>query len=944
MAIFDAVLKTIPQTSTPNAVAGPPNPTTGMIGGLAPTPQAAPKSNPIGAFFGGIGNAIGGAVHGAVQGIHDLPANLGLLATHPSQFIQGAAANPVVSNIGKGIGATASNLAQPTINYGQDLLKNPPKNPLDLVNRGIGGLQNTIGETAFNLLNAPSTLTQQSLEHTPLQKVGVHTPLGFLNVPGVAAFGAGLLTPTGEAKTAEEGINLLKGFTPGAEDVAKNVANTAVTQASKLEKLADNFSKEKDPYLQAVGKNLDDIAVQKVLGQGARSDFVGIKNERIGESNQLANLIQKFLPNSKDREALSLYQEIKNNPNVQQKIIADLGRSDSKIEPFREVFEKAVNPTSEMITASQHLDNYFSTRIAEGQAGGYVKGNIENYMTHIMSNGEETGNLADISRSSVSRSTQFGQGRVFPTVYDAIKNDFKPATLDASNIVKIYGNRDAVANATSSVMSKLQEEGIGAWKTPDNLPQGWKQLHDSATFRKGNAYLDAEGKPQINNSVFAVPEEVANELKPIVQPDYLKSVGGFSKWRLAQQFSKYVNLSLSLFHAKALALTMEASNPTLFAKVIRADLNSPEFTTAEKDLLRHGGTSPILGGVYDAYGSLKSEGKNLITNNPITRAYDKVSSVTSGITFDQLQRRAKVLDYSTKVAGWMSSHPDATDAEINAAKNKFGTYVNGIYGGLNFENMGLTKSQLTLMRTLLLAPDWTFSNLLLPFQAAKGTVPVGATAKFYATSLATGIALTQMTNLFLNGKVGNDPFNVDLGKNKSGSDVKANMYFAGSINDLVKLFNDTASQGAIGGVSKFASGKLAPGVRQGVELATNQDYFGNPITSPGQGFIPGTLDAAKYAATNVVPLPFLASNPLRLATSKGGANPTELGLAATGLGSISTHSDKTDAYNKAYNAARAAGKSDLSSRLAGVAATKPQATKGFKSSKSRFNSVKRGFK
>jgi hypothetical protein len=79
-------------------------------------------------------------------------------------------------------------------------------------------------------------------------------------------------------------------------------------------------------------------------------------------------------------------------------------------------------------------------------------------------------------------------------------------------------------------------------------------------------------------------------------------------------------------------------------------------------------------------------------------------------TFDVIQRKFKVTDFSLKQAAWLADHPDATDTEYGDAMRSVSKEVNAVYGGLNWEVMGWGPNARELMRSVILAPDWTFSN------------------------------------------------------------------------------------------------------------------------------------------------------------------------------------------------------------------------------------------
>jgi hypothetical protein len=669
-------------------------------------------------------------------------------------------------------------------------------------------------------------------------------------------------------------------------------------------------------------------------GPLARLDFIGTKNQRIVETNQLALNLDKLLPNKLDREALGIYREIQGNPDRFAEIQKAQASGADWLKPYEKVVNRVLNPTPDLALrfqkANQYLDTYFGGRLQEGQQLGYIKGDIQNYLTHIISKGQDAGNFQDvIPKPQISKTTPFGQGRTYADIMDAIKSGETPATLDVSDILRIYGQRDAVANSTVKMIQHLKDNNIGKWFHPDEVPQDWQNLSQySQQFKNVIPITAQDGTPAKVSQEFAVPKDVADSLKPILQPDYLKNIGGIGKFRAVQSWAKYVELSVSLFHAKALSLVSLASQGPVksFKALFNTDTQSPAFQEAEQYLAKSGGTSPIMGQEYEAFKGIKPQGKNILLNNPLTKTFDYVADKVSGVTFDQIQRRFKVQDFANRMAKWTANNHEADQTAIDAQAAKTANLVNDLYGGLNWENLGVTKSMQTSLRLALLAPDWTISNFLAIAQALPegvktklhlsniGDVPVGATAQWYGVALTMGVLASQLTNLATHGKVYPDhPFEVYLGKRKDGTDIYANTFLPGAVKD----FSSLISKGPI----DLLVTKASPLTKTIAEEVVNRDYYGNPIRLKGATNLDNIIRTGKHLSSSI-PIPFSLSTPFQnIQSSKGQALPSELALQATGMGTIRKVNPRQDYFNQIKAQSMQAGDSDLISTLKALSAT-----------------------
>jgi hypothetical protein len=166
----------------------------------------------------------------------------------------------------------------------------------------------------------------------------------------------------------------------------------------------------------------------------------------------------------------------------------------------------------------------------------------------------------------------------------------------------------------------------------------------------------------------------------------------------------------------------------------------------------------------------------------------------------------------------------------------------------------------------MLAPDWTFSNVVNTKYSFEGGPGGKAARKFWIKSAVTGCLLTQAMSMAVSGKYSNHATEVYLGKDKNGEDVYSNTFFAGAPKDATTLFENIRQFGAIEGLAHSIASKLGPLARTGMELATNKDWMGKDITTKGAGFGKNTMRAGGEIGSNLAPVPFSVSNIAKMIT------------------------------------------------------------------------------
>ena len=657
-----------------------------------------------------------------------------------------------------------------------------------------------------------------------------------------------------EARNRVQGRNLAE----GDPDIAKMTPDNAARLAS---------------FRQA-GINVAKASMSsKDYGKEARGFFAGQRDMRIAATTQLRDAIKKLIPDFHDQEALSILRDYKGTPD---KLAADLEQiragDSERMKGLIPSIERAMNPSPALLEADRQLTGYYQKALSEGQQLGFMESSIDpsHYSPHILTrilDGEQPSK--GTGRAPMTQNTPFAKERSYPTILDALKTGKLDArTVNALDALSIYGDRHATVVATKLLATELKNTDLGKYGSADKHPDGWVEIAPGqGAFRSTRAITDRDtGEAHIVSQNLYVPKDVADALKPMFEQ-------GLSGTKLApllktQGYVKALELGLSFFHVKALSITaMNNMGLTNFMKAMAA----PVDEAYERGAAADGLTTSKTQTPYEAYAGLKKSsiptGFDRLAELPVIKQADAIAKTITDYTFDVVQRKIKVWDFAKKDAAWLAKHQDATPEEYFAARRSIAKEVNSAYGGLNWDVLGVGKTVRDVTRLALLAPDWTFSNVLTAKYAFEGG-PAGSAARmFWAKSFTTGFAMTAAMSIAIGGKY--DPTDtkhmdqVYLGTDKDGKEMYAPWFFAGAPKDMLTLIKRTVSDSPIMATAEFVVSKASPLLGMGVGLAANKSGTGAPISKQlGSTKKDGTEytrvdqyeDQAGYVAGRVAPI------------------------------------------------------------------------------------------
>ncbi len=527
--------------------------------------------------------------------------------------------------------------------------------------------------------------------------------------------------------------------------------------------------------------------------------------------------------------------------------------------------------------------------------------------------------------SQLSPSSRFSRERTLPTFASGLAKGLKPVTLDIVAINKLNDLDTARAVMAKGIREALKTDGVGKWSL--KAVEDWVDFGAQMRMFRQPIELKGETASTMAELHFYVEPKVAQSLRWLTERDPFKfgseSLSGAVLDRLLKYntYVKGMELSYSFFHDFNLGKVFTFSRPLLaiqlqFAEMFRG--GGPglyrkigpiaygmraleDMTPTLTKLVEHG---LVVGkdNIFDAYYALTGAEQKWGLSNAFVKARSRAlwETLQPGLKAadaivtaqDGLKKFSRLMNPKTGTP-WTEDQIFEGVAEV----------MNRKYGGLNWDKMGTTQMQKRLMRAIILAPDWTFSNLMLGVSAFKGgfhptmwqtmgsnTVEGWAARQSLAKTTASFFATLQGVNYLLNGHFTWDNeegrwWSIQLPwKASDGRRMYADWLLPGELKDLLRISASLVS-GDVEAARKFGAGKLAPLTRFGLSLAGGRDWLGRPIAEPGmtKGEVAGSY--ASEVAKTMAPIPIGLSAAWQYLT--GQMDPTQAVSQVVGGGAVS---------------------------------------------------------
>jgi len=766
---------------------------------------------------------------------------------------------------------------RPAIKFGEDahLEGDVTETHTDLVARTLGTKPVVIDELEANpelvdkVLQNPKVHEQSVIDEAyRLKKEAIESGASDDELPprNQTKSGRGFVTPDGKFLTREQALSWMKENEPEVYEMW--------TKAGQKELHSIDYKEARD---RVSGMNLaegsepfDSMSNDlNVFWAGGRSVLNGIKaglkgseygesairtllvgphNAFVAEAAQVVGRLRKMVPDVVDQRAISFMRDYRDNPqNLRTAIDQIKAGQNERLKAYIPSMERALKPTPEMLRADIQLTNYFRNALNRARQLGIMTSTIDPARYSPRMFVRQMGDAKGFGGRRLTEKTPHAIQREYLHLLDPLKSgEFEARTFNAFDELAIYGDRHATAVSTKLFTTELRNSSLGVEGTRENHPEGWKLLSGSDGLY--------------------VPEKIADAIEPMLARG--GELSAVAKFLHVQQLTKAIELGLSFFHIKAMGITaLNNMGVDGYLRTMHSDNSSPAFEAQERHHALYGLTTTKTGPEYEAYkGGHPSDiptGFDKFTNLPLIKQVDSFAKSITKATFDVVQRKFKVADMSAKEAAWVAKHPEATEQEYASAMRSIAKEVNAAYGGLNWDVMGVSKGMRDMYRMFLLAPDWTFSNIINAKYAFQGG-PAGIAARmFFVKSFTTGFAMTAAMSIAIGGKYDpSDLQNLDrvyLGIDKDGKKMYVNLFFAGAPKDLMTWVKKSISDTPIAGTAEFVVNKAAPVIGSIGHLAMNVEYGGKPIYKKTDTTAKQLADQGKYVAERVAPISLVSA-------------------------------------------------------------------------------------
>lgn len=551
-----------------------------------------------------------------------------------------------------------------------------------------------------------------------------------------------------------------------------------------------------------------------------------------------------------------------------------------------------------------------NTALEHRQALHPETGKLSNYFQHFFDRSDPTTNEKLVDMEQQKARIMNGEGKPGYTQHRTIDSY---ATADAAGLKRSNANvhedylqtihQTAAENGRAALVKGLKEahgEGsVSNYVGRDAITgQKFHQLHISgadnismpkalAEHYNSRAPYEAKENPNLADKAYAGYKRVNKAAKNV-----LFAGGAFHGTQSAltiagQQLIDGIRHPLNL--ADNLRLIGDTFSPKLRAAHMKAmENNTGDFKDGMSSVQRQ-----KLGGLtYTDLASKATDGEKVGILNKLPGVKQLHSLV-----FDRQLPAAKQMIYDQKTA-----HLDLTNPADLAKARKIGAGINNMIGGIDHATQGLPPKVASHLSDFLLAEDYTegrFKTIGDSIVKWGANRPEGRLARQAVVGKSVVTAIPGMIALVAAGKLNPHDLNA-VGKayiqqilspqiptgyrgaptnsNAKGNPITLKLpttYVAEIAKVLAPLIDpkDTFSNNRLSGIEEFGTARLAAAPNAAEKLATNKDFYGNPIITGN----------AKTSAANIAeqfgPIPVQSG----LKTAAGKQNVAEAVLNEAGL-------------------------------------------------------------
>lgn len=421
----------------------------------------------------------------------------------------------------------------------------------------------------------------------------------------------------------------------------------------------------------------------------------------------------------------------------------------------------------------KEINEYLKTT-TEGDYINFIK----NYLPHFYI--RKSGVTAEESLKRLARwreSSPNAQKRMLPTLKEAEQMGLEPLTQNIAELQRKWADINWRVATNKKMLTEIRDivnsDGLKVIMKSKDAPADWKRIKHPA-FAEIYARKTPDGKTILFEGEVAVDPEIYPVIRQLIEEPLEGNI--ISKIELFNAFAKKSQLSLSLFHhwaltesaigalgRKGLFLVGEETKglgwitqPHRVGKKLMADEKFLE------DAIMHGLT---LDPVADAHvGLVKRRLQRLEKSAEGKPGLEYVAAKLREFNdkWDQslwgnYHSGLKAYSYYDLVEQGLKKLPaNATEKEIKVMKEKVAEIVNDMFGGQEWvSKWWLSPRGKQIAQMLMLAPDWTLSNLSIAGKAitrAKDPIQGPITRRYWANMALSQMMIIAGLNYAFSGK------------------------------------------------------------------------------------------------------------------------------------------------------------------------------------------------
>ncbi len=591
-------------------------------------------------------------------------------------------------------------------------------------------------------------------------------------------------------------------------------------------------------------------------------------------------------PNSQASRDLAAMPFVIEAGGKRAEVTADLAKVKASTDPelvkkYAPVVQHALDNFARLDGMKASYEAIATKQRAIERRHGIDSGEVKNYVTRKLELPEHQRNLepnllGSLSSGASVGSRYFARGRDFAKLADAIKEGYPPKSTNLADLLehrvrtgqqlvqqaKLFSELRATPApgdpAGRKIVGQLEPHTTASGKTELRVPLGYDVVSTGGTSplvvhrQYAGLFKALYGESAIRNST---PGRLILKYAALAKHGTLV----FDTFHAARMFAKELSYGYQAGYNKGLSL-LEYSDKDLARAVAAHDVTQAQADyarthRAQADELIKAGLN--VGRVAD---NLVADAHGFIQKIWfVGKAADKGISWFNDLVFAKISRGAMLQTALTNYARNLSRFPELGQ---EGAARRTAKEMNEVFGNLASQGLFKSATMKDVVRTVLLAPQWTESQLRsegrglgqlvrIPVDTARGRFRVGTVAQGMASNVVALLLANQLANYLTRGKPTwqnpEDGHKLDAWLPGGAHGFFFSPFEIAAENVHALLHYHDQGKNMWEASAQLASNKLGPLARGTLEATTGKNYAGQPFAT--------TTDRVRAAATDALPFP-----------------------------------------------------------------------------------------